>query len=110
MINKIENAGNKSSEVISTFRTESEKDKTLRQRFAELKEDEQKQLTEVFFDTIKNNQAQISSRRRAIEGLHALGFTSQFREMLDKQEVDDQELQILMLQQIIKDVQYNLKM
>jgi hypothetical protein len=104
IIKKTENAGNKSSEVIRTFRTESEKDKTLRQRFAELKEDEQKQLTETFFDTIKNNRAQISSRRRAIEGLHALGFTSQFREMLDKQEVGNHELQLLMLQKIIEDV------
>jgi chromosome segregation ATPase len=104
LINKVENASNKSSEVISAFRTEGEKDKTLHQRFAELGEDGRKILAEALFATLKNNQAQIGSRKRAIEGLHALGFTPKLLEMLNKQEVDNHDLQLLMLQQIIKDV------
>ena len=104
LINKIENSSNKSSEVISAFRIEGEKDKTLHQRFAELGEDGRKILVEALFATLKNNQAQIGSRKRAIEGLHAFGFTSQFREMLDKQEVGNHELQLLMFEKIIKDV------
>jgi hypothetical protein len=104
LIKKMESASNKSSEVISDFRTESEKDKILRQRFAEFEKDVQEKLAEVFFNTIKDNRAQIGSRRSAVEGLHALGFAPKFIEMLDKQEVDNHELQLLMFEKIIKDV------
>jgi hypothetical protein len=103
LIKKMENSSNKSSEFISAIRTEGEQDKTLHQRLAELGEDGQKKLAEILFGTLKDNQAQIGSRKRAIEVINALGFAPKFLEMLDKQEVDNHELQLLMLQKIIKD-------
>lgn len=103
LFHKIDDASNKSSEVIDVFRPKDEKDKTiLYQRLAELGSDGRNKLAEAYFDALKNNEAQISSRTSAIEALDVLGRAPKFIEMLDKQEVGNHELQILMFQKIMK--------